>query len=78
MAEPTKIYPACIAGKLSRKEMESYPKAKKALDAEWEQLRTLKRPYPTTGTGAWDEGNPREAADVRREARLSNLTVHVG
>ena len=28
--------------------------------------------------GAWDEGNPREAADVRREARLTNLTVHFG
>ena len=34
--EPTKVYPCCIARKLSRKEMESCPKAKRALDAEWE------------------------------------------
>ncbi len=30
--------PCCIARTLSKKEMESCPKAKKALDAEWEHL----------------------------------------
>ncbi len=42
------------------------------------KLRTLKRPYPTKGIGAWDEGNTREASDVRHEARLKNLMVHLG
>ena len=56
--------------------MATCPKAKKALDAEWETLRTLKRPYPTKGFGAWEEGSVREASEVRAEARLKNLTVH--
>ncbi len=53
----------------------------KGKEGSWRRvgtLRTLKRPYPIKGTGAWDEGNPREAADVRHEARLTNLTVHFG
>ena len=40
-------YPCCTARKLSRKEMEACPRARKALDAEWEKLRFLKRPHPT-------------------------------
>ncbi len=36
--EPTKDYPCRIARKLFRKEMDTCPKAKKALDAEWENL----------------------------------------
>ncbi len=67
--EPTRVYPCCIARKLSKPEMESYLKAKKALDAEWEKLRFLKRPHPTEGVGAWDEGNVREASSVRREVQ---------
>mgnify|MGYP002806181890 CR=1 FL=1 len=58
--------------------MESCPGARKALDAEWEKQRTLKRPHPTQGLGAWDEGNVREASEVRAEARLKGLTVHFG
>ena len=48
--------PCCIARKLSKGEMTSCPRARKALDAEWEKLRFLKRPHPTKGVGAWDEG----------------------
>ena len=58
--------------------MTSCPRATKALDAEWEKLRFLKRPHPTKGVGAWDEGNVREAASVRREAQQAGKTVHVG
>jgi hypothetical protein len=58
--------------------MESCPKARKALDAEWEKLRFLKRPFPTKGTGAWDEGNVREASAVRKEAQQSGKVIHFG
>ena len=56
--------------------MDSCPRAKKALDAEWEKLRFLKRPHPTKGVGAWDEGNVREASSVRKEAQRLGKTVH--
>ena len=48
------------------------------MDAEWEKLRFLKRPHPTEGVGAWDEGGVREAASVREEARQAGKTVHFG
>jgi hypothetical protein len=70
--------PGCSARKLSKKEMASCPRARKALDAEWEKLRFLKRPDPGKGVGAWDEGNVREASSVREEARLAGKTVHFG
>ena len=77
--EPTQVNPACIARKLSRKEMGTCPKAKKRpLDAEWEQPRTLKRPYPAKGFGAWDETNVREASEVRAKARQDGNAVHFG
>ena len=58
--------------------MTSCPRARKALDAEWEKLRFLKRPHPTKGVGALDEGNVREASSVREEARQAGKTVHFG
>ena len=58
--------------------MESCPRARKALDAEWGKLRFLKRPHPTEGVGAWDEGNVREASSVRKEAQQAGKTVHFG
>ncbi len=76
--EPTQACPACIARTLSRKEMESCPKARKALDAEWESLRFLKRPHPIKGLGAWDEDSVMEADHVRAGARQMGHTVHVG
>ena len=42
------------------------------------KLRTLKRPFPTRGFGAWDEASAREASDVRAQARQDGKTVHVG
>ncbi len=70
--------PGCIARKLSKKEMDACPRARKALDAEWEKLRTLKRPHPVKGHGAWDEANVREASTVREAARASGQTIHFG
>ena len=70
--------PGCIARKLSKKETDACPKARKALDAEWEKLRFLKRPHPVEGHGAWDEGNVREASSVRDAARAAGKTVHFG
>ena len=52
------------------------PKARKALDAEWEKLRTLKRPHPAKGFGAWDERGVREASEARAQARHNGQTVH--
>jgi hypothetical protein len=70
--------PGCIARRLSKKEMDACPRARKALDAEWEKLRTLKRPHPVKGHGAWDEANVREASTVREAARASGRTIHFG
>ncbi len=58
--------------------MSADPRAKAALDAEWEKLRFLKRPHPCKGHGAWDEGNVREASAVRKEAQDKGNTVHFG
>jgi hypothetical protein len=58
--------------------MDACPKARKALNAEWEKLRLLKRPHPVQGQGAWDEGNVREASSVRDAARAAGNTVHFG
>ena len=58
--------------------METCPRTRKALDAEWEKLRFLKRSHPTKGVGACDEGNVREAGSVREEARQAGNTVHLG
>ena len=58
--------------------MDACPKARKALSAEWEKLRFLKRPHPVQGQGAWDEGNVREASSVRDAARAAGKTVHFG
>jgi hypothetical protein len=58
--------------------MDACPKARKALSAEWEKLRFLKRPHPVQGQGAWGEGNVREASSVRDAARAAGNTVHFG
>jgi hypothetical protein len=52
--------------------MESFPKAGKALDAEWEKLRFFKGPHPVRGLGAWDEDSVTEADQVRSRARQIN------
>ena len=72
--------PGCIARKLPEREMDACPKARKALGAEWEKLRTLKRPHPVRGEGAWDEGNVKEALSsfATRKAAISPSTIQRG
>jgi hypothetical protein len=72
-------FPSCIARKVPRNEYSKNPKAKAAMDAEWNKLRTLKRPdLKDKRTGAWYEGGVREAAAVRAEARHATITTHFG
>ena len=42
------------------------------------ELRLPKRPHPTEGQGAWDEGNVREASEVRAQARQNGKAIHFG
>ena len=71
-------FPIAVARKVSRSEYISVPEAK-AVDAEWEKLRKLKRPNPKDqGRGAWAEEVVREEADVREEARVGKFKVHFG
>ena len=58
--------------------MSTDPRAKAALDAEWEKLRFLKRPHPCKGHGAWDEGNVREASAVRKGRRIKAIQFTLG
>ena len=58
---------AMVTKLLSRAEMSSSPEAPAAVRAEADGLRSV----PT-----WDEDNPREFEDVRRESRQSGVKVH--
>ena len=60
---------ASVARLVSKDEIASNPKAKAALDKEWENLRTK---------GAWDEKRVRECRDIVAEARRNGQTVHLG
>ena len=59
----------CACRPVDRKEIEETPKAKMAMQQEWDRLRSR---------NAWDETNPREWSDVAREARQSGTEVRVG
>ena len=50
----------CTCRPVDRKEIEEDPKAKQAMQSEWDRLRSRK---------AWDESNPREWSDVAREGQ---------
>ena len=50
-------------------EVRKKPKAKAALDKEWENLRTK---------GVWDESRVRECRSIVEEARKKGETVHLG
>ena len=58
-----------LARPVSRSEVRSNPKARAALQKEWDRLREIP---------AWDESKVREWADVSAEARRTGKTVHVG
>ena len=60
---------AMFARPVTRKEVRSNNEATQKVQEEWDKLRVA---------GAWDEKRVREWADVAREARQANKTVHVG
>ena len=51
--------------------------AQKAMDVEWEDLRTIKRPNPKDkGKGVWDESKVLEAKDAATKARKESKKAH--
>ena len=60
---------ASVARLVSKDEIASNPKAKAALDKEWDNLRNK---------GVWDEKRVRECRDIVAEARRNGQTVHLG
>ena len=60
---------AAVARSVPRSEAMTIPKAKEALDSEWEKLRRAPYKCPLTGKdkfGCWDESAVEEASDVRK------------
>ena len=60
---------AVVARLVSKEEIANNPKARAALDKEWENLRTK---------GVWDEARVRECRRIIREAHASGSKVHLG
>ncbi|CAE6962770.1 unnamed protein product [Symbiodinium sp. CCMP2592] len=63
------FYSACVARPVDRKERAVNPKAKAALDKEWNKL---------INQGCWDYASVREWRDVSNEAVAKGETAHVG
>ena len=62
-------YSACVARPVDRKERAANPKAKAALDKEWNKL---------IAQDCWDYSSVREWSDVSAEARRTGAVAHVG
>ncbi len=62
-------FSATVARPVGRKEVESNPKAKKAIGREWNRLRDK----PT-----WDEDDEHEKQEVAQDARDGGYDVHFG
>eukprot|EP00435_Cladocopium_sp_Y103_P046789 s641_g13.t1 len=60
---------SAVARLVPKDEVAKNPKAKAALDKEWENLRTK---------GVWDESRVRECRSIVDEARKNGETVHLG
>ena len=60
---------AAVARLVSKQEVAANPKAKAAMDKEWNNLREK---------GVWDEKRARECRDIVSEAKRQNQTVHLG
>ena len=58
-----------VARNVSHKERREEPKAQAAMKKEWDNLRNK---------GCWDEDNPRDWYQIRKEAKASGKTVHMG
>ena len=60
---------SAVARLVPKDEVRRNPKAKAALDKEWENLRTK---------GVWDESRVKECKSIVEEARKNGETVHLG
>ena len=60
---------SAVARLVPKDEVKKSPKAKAALDKEWENLRTK---------GVWDESRVKECKSIVEEARKKGETVHLG
>ena len=60
---------SAVARLVPKDEVRKNPKAKAALDKEWENLRTR---------GVWDESRVKECKSIVEEARKKGETVHLG
>ena len=71
------LYPAAVARKVKKAEVDREPKAKAAVDKEYFKLEEM--PHPDgLGKGVWDKATPKEAQSVREDARRRKETVHFG
>ena len=70
------LFNACVARPVKPAEAKDNPKAKAAMQEEWDRLRAVVRPDGTKGV--WDEHLVANWRDVRRNARRKGRTVHVG
>ena len=60
---------AAVARLVSKQEVAANPKAKAAMDKEWQNLQAK---------GVWDEKRVRECRDIVNEAKRNKQTVHLG
>ncbi len=69
-------FPCSIAREVGRSEFSSAPKAIAAMDTEWNQLETTRRPDPNDkGVGCWDVNKVRESASVCDQARRKGTRI---
>ena len=73
---PRLAFNAAVARPVGAKETAATPLAQEALAKEWARLRAV--PRPDGKFGCWDEGQVAEWSDVRRAAKLSGTTAHIG
>ena len=63
------LFNVCVARPVGKAEIARQPKAQKAMEAECTRIRDKH---------VWDESNPREWDDVRREATRKGEDIHMG
>ena len=70
------LFNACVARPVTPKEAKTNSKARDAMTAEWQRLRSVRR--SDGKQGCWDEDGVREWQDVRREAKRDGVKNHIG
>ena len=70
------LFNACVARPVKPAEVKTNPKARAAMQTEWERLRKVKRPDGTHGV--WDEAAVQEWSAVRASARRIGKKINVG